>query len=89
MPATKKRKTAAKRKKPFIQQVAEHAEAIVKKHGQFNSMHEAFGVMWEEVDEFWEEVRKKRKNRRPAAIRTELMQIAAICVKAAEKFGAV
>lgn len=71
----------------FLQEVQEEAERAVAKHGQYNSLHEAFGVLFEEVDEFWEEVRKKRSKRDPLRIRQELVQIAACCLKAAEKFG--
>lgn len=71
----------------FLEEVQAEAERAVAKHGQFNSLHEAYAVMYEEVDEFWEEVRKKRKKRDPEKIRAELVQIAACCMKAAEKFG--
>jgi NTP pyrophosphatase (non-canonical NTP hydrolase) len=71
----------------FLEEVAAEAERAVQKHGNYNSLHEAFGVMLEEVDEFWEIVRMKRSKRDPKRIREELVQIAACCAKAAEKFG--
>jgi NTP pyrophosphatase (non-canonical NTP hydrolase) len=71
----------------FLQEVQAEADRAIKKHGNYNSLHEAFGVLLEEVDEFWEEVRKKRAKRSPKNIRTELKQIAAVCLKTAEKFG--
>lgn len=73
--------------KKFLDDVRQEAATAVVEHGEFNSLHEAYGVLLEEVDELWEEVRKKRKDRDPARIRAELVQIAAVCVKAAAKFG--
>jgi len=70
----------------FLDEVIEEAEAAVKKHGQYNSLHEAFGVMLEEVEEFWDEVKLKRSKRSKKRIRAELKQIAAVCLKTAEKF---
>jgi len=70
----------------FLDEVVKEAEAAVKKHGQYNSLHEAFGVLLEEVDEFWDEVKLKRAKRSKKRLRGELKQIAAVCLKAAEKF---
>ena len=66
----------------FLLEVEQEADFAVKLHGEFNSLHEAFGVLWEEVDEFWDEVRKKREARSIPAIRHELVQVAAVCLKA-------
>ena len=71
----------------ILDEIAEEADRAVKEHGQYNSLHEAFGVLLEEVDEFWDEVKLKRKKRSRDRIRKELVQIAAVCLKAAEKFG--
>ena len=49
-----------------------------------NSAHEAYAVILEELDEFWEEVRKKRIDRDPVKMLNELVQIAAMCQRAAE-----
>jgi len=48
----------------------------------FASLHEAYAVILEEVDELWEIARLKRKDRSAAAIQKELVQIAAMAVKA-------
>ena len=51
-------------------------------HGvEFNSMHEAYGVILEEVDELWEICKQKKRDRDPAKIREELVQIAAMAIK--------
>ena len=55
----------------------------VAKHGEFRSAHEAYGVLVEEVAEFFDEVRKKRADRDVMAMRGELIQVAAVAVKAA------
>jgi hypothetical protein len=49
---------------------------------EFNSLHEAYAVILEEVDELWANTRKKRKDRSATAIHDELIQIAAMAVKA-------
>lgn len=53
-------------------------------HGGYNSAHEAYAVLLEEVEEFWEEVRRKRSERDPARMRAELVQVAAVAVRAIE-----
>lgn len=65
-----------------IEAVRKEVHRAVKKHGAFNSAHEAYGVLLEEVDEFWEEVRKKRSQRSKKQMRAELIQIAAVAIKA-------
>lgn len=50
-----------------------------RKHPRdYNSTHEAFGVLWEEVDEALDELRADDKQK----FRTELIQIAAVCIRA-------
>ena len=52
-------------------------------HGKtFLSAHEAYAVLLEEVEVFWEIVRQKRKDRDAGTLREELIQIAAMAVKA-------
>ena len=46
------------------------------------SLHEAYAIILEEVDELWDEVKKKSSNRDPKAVRSELIQIAAMAVRA-------
>jgi len=58
-----------------------------KKHGKFHSLHEAYAVILEEVDELWEIVRRKREDRDSAALRQELIQIAAMAYKASLSLG--
>jgi hypothetical protein len=53
-------------------------------HAPLNSPHEAYAVILEELDEFKAEVWKKRAARDPRAMREELIQIAAMCARAAE-----
>ena len=60
---------------------AEFTSAWIK-YGAFTSIHQAYGIILEEVDEFWDICKMKRKQRDAAATRTELLQIAAMCIKA-------
>lgn len=54
-------------------------------HGEkFASLHEAYAVMAEELDEIWDITRMKRRDRDPSHIRKELIQLAAMTLKAAQ-----
>jgi len=59
----------------------EYKEAT-SRHGGFHSLHEAYAVILEELDEFWLEVKKRANQRDRAACRKELVQIAAMCMRA-------
>lgn len=59
------------------------ATRAFEEHGGFHSVHEAYGVLMEEVEEFFDEVKKKNKARSKVAMRAELLQIAAVAIKAA------
>ena len=50
-------------------------------HKPINSLHEGYAVIAEELDEFWDQVRLKARDRDPVAVRTELIQTAAMCVR--------
>ena len=67
----------------FFEAVAEELERAQAQHAPMNSSHEAYAVILEELDEYWEEVRKRRSERRPAAMWVELVQIAAMAARAA------
>jgi hypothetical protein len=54
-----------------------------KRHGTvFASLHEAYSVILEEVDEVWDIARQKKRDRNRVALRKELIQLAAMAVKA-------
>lgn len=53
----------------------------------YNSSHEAYAVLQEEVDEFWGEVCKKSSERSPGAMRAELIQVAAVAMRAIKDLG--
>ncbi len=50
---------------------------------RYHSAHEALGVLLEEVDEFQRIVFQKQQQRDLAAMRNELIQIAAVALRAA------
>lgn len=50
----------------------------------FRSLHEAYAVILEEVQEVWTITMKKRRDRSQEALRKELIQVAAMAVKAIE-----
>lgn len=74
---------------PFRTAVALELAGARVNHPPLNSLHEAYAVIAEEVDELWEEVRKKRCDRRPASVLTELIQIAAMAERAAIDLGLI
>ena len=53
-------------------------------HTPLNSAHEAYAVILEELDEFKAEVWKKTRERDRAAMRAELLQLAAMAIRAVE-----
>jgi hypothetical protein len=53
-----------------------------KKHGSFPSLHEAYAVILEELDEVWDIVKLKKCKRDKEALRKELIQVAAMAIKA-------
>lgn len=67
-----------------LAQVAAELERARSQHAPLNSGHEAYAVILEELDEFKAEVWKKRRERNPAAMRTELIQLAAMAIRAIE-----
>ncbi len=67
----------------FMTLVDHEASRATAKHPPLNSHHEAYAVILEELDEYKAEVWKQTKDRDPAAMRTELVQLAAMCLRAA------
>ena len=59
---------------------AEVIRAQAKHPRPFSSLHEAHSVLREEFDEFWDEVKKQHTDK--SATRTELVQVAAMAVRA-------
>lgn len=60
----------------------ELVEARDQHPGPMHTAHEAYAVILEELDEFWDEVRAKQHD--PRNMLKELVQIAAMCYRAAE-----
>lgn len=65
-----------------IDLVQNETERAITKHAPMASHHEAYAVIKEEFDEYWQEVQKGgSKPREPLALRTELVQTAAMCLR--------
>lgn len=59
-----------------------------ERHGaSFASLHEAYAVILEELDEVWDITKQKRKNRSESELLKELVQVAAMAIKAIESMG--
>ncbi len=67
----------------FLDAVATEWQGACVKHTSINSAHEGYAVILEELDEFWEECRKRSKDRRPLAMYSELVQVAAMAMRTA------
>lgn len=53
------------------------------RHGKtFATLHEAYAVILEELDEIWDVTRQKKRDRDAEALRKELIQLAAMAIKA-------
>ena len=63
-------------------EVADEVRRATELHGSMQSAHEEYAVILEELDEFWDEVKKKRENRDRCAMRKELIQVAAMAIRA-------
>ena len=48
------------------------------KFGAFNSYHEGYAVILEELDELWDEI---KGGQRPAELRAEAIQVAAMAIR--------
>jgi NTP pyrophosphatase (non-canonical NTP hydrolase) len=66
----------------LAESIFEEVYDATRNHGNFKSAHEAYAVLLEEVDEFWDEVKKKRKHRNKGYLKHELIQVAAMAIKA-------
>lgn len=60
--------------------------ARIKHPGVINSHHHHYAVIAEEIDEYWDEVKADGPNGKKLS---ELVQIAAMCQRAAEDLGLV
>ena len=84
-----------------IEKLANEIQVAREKYGPFNSTHEVYGVLIEEVQEFFDEVKIKNadpdlfeelpdyviedKNLKKSRMINELMQIAAISLRAIDE----
>jgi hypothetical protein len=72
----------------FISEIMEEVRRARFKHAPMHSPHEAYGVLFEELDEFFDEVKLWQPDvPRASKMRKELLQLAAMCVRAATDLG--
>ena len=72
---------------PFHSLVTAELDRARGKFGPFHTAHEGYAVLLEEVDELWDLVKQKQSTRNPAAMLTELVQIAAMAERMADDLG--
>lgn len=75
------------RSQVFLEAVDHEAIRATQKHPPMNSHHEAYAVILEELDEYKAEVWKQTKARDRENMRTELIQLAAMALRAAVDLG--
>ena len=64
-----------------LDEIGDELQRAEQMHAPINSLHEGYAVIAEELDEFWDQVKRKARDRDPVAVRTELIQTAAMCVR--------
>lgn len=69
---------------PFANAMESELNNAREKWGPQKSAHESYAVILEELDEFWDEVKKKKSERSKEKMLAELIQVAAMCQRAAE-----
>jgi glutamyl-tRNA reductase len=71
----------------FLEDVSEEYDRASLLYARLHSAHEAYAVILEELDEFWEHVRQQDARRCHRAMRHELVQIAAMCLRTVLDLG--
>ncbi len=69
----------------IINDIKTELNSANEKFPPFKSTHEAYAVILEEMDEFWDEVKKKNPDYKN--MKTELIQISAMCIKTIQNFN--
>lgn len=68
----------------IITAVKTELDRAIALHPPATSLHESYAIILEELDEFWDEVKKKAAARDKHKAYTELIQIAAMAIRAIE-----
>ena len=64
-----------------LSDVREEVNRAEELHKPINSLHEGYAVIAEDLDEFWDHVKLRSEKRDHVAVRTELVQTAAMCMR--------
>lgn len=64
-----------------ILEVAREADRAESMYPEFASAHEGYAILLEEMDELWVEVKRSPRERRPAEMRKEAVQVAAMALR--------
>jgi len=64
-----------------LREVSDELDRAIRKYPRFNSAHEGYAVLLEEVRELEREVFRRQKKRKPAKMRREAVQIAAMAIR--------
>jgi hypothetical protein len=64
-----------------LRDVGHELDGALRKFKRFNSAHEGYAVILEEVRELEREIFKRQKKRKPAKMRAEAVQVAAMAVR--------
>ena len=71
----------------FLHDVRAEEQRAAAVNTPMHGYHEAYAIILEELDEFWDIVRLKAAQRDAQEARMELIQVAAMCMRAAKDLG--
>lgn len=71
----------------IMNDVSNELTRAMRLHNPQRSAHESYAVIQEEVDEFWEIVKRKAEHRDRKQMKQELVQIAAMAMRAIHDLG--
>jgi hypothetical protein len=64
-----------------VRELCDELDTALRKYPRFNSAHEGYAVILEELDELKKEVWRRQTKRRPARMRKEALQVAAMAIR--------
>jgi hypothetical protein len=71
----------------LVLEVLRELEAAIQQHAPIYSGHEAYSIILADLDGFWHQVKAGSQVANPGVMRRELLQVAAMAVRAVHDLG--